>query len=239
MHIGICEDSQHDLTQLIKFIEDYPWQQTISLQIFHNADDLLLYLANPDNNPLHCLLIDILLPSITGLEAAQQIRQHDDHLPIIFTTSSPEFAAESYRIHAFDYILKPYTPEDISRVFKRLNQQQPTAFFILKTPTGLRRIEDQQLLYVEALGRDIIYTLHSGETITTRDTLAVAAKLLLDNPSFIKPHRSYIVNLSSIVQLGRHELLIRNNKKIPLSRSNYEEVKKRYLDFSFELFRLP
>lgn len=237
MHIGICEDSPHDLTKLIKFIEDYPWQQTICLQIFHNADDLLLYLANPSNNPLHCLLIDIVLPSITGMEAAQRIRQHDDNLPIIFTTSSPEFAVDSYRIRAFDYLLKPYTLEDISKVFNRLNQylnQQSTAFFILKTATGLRRIEYQHLLYVEALGRDIIYTLHSGETITTRDTLAVAAKLLLDNPKFIKPHRSYIVNLASITYLCRHELLIKNNKKIPLARSSYEEVKKRYLDFSFE-----
>ena len=55
MHIGICEDNVHDLTQLVDCIkDDSSFSQEISFQIFHNADDLLNYLTNPLSKALTC-----------------------------------------------------------------------------------------------------------------------------------------------------------------------------------------
>ena len=238
MHIGICEDNPHDLNHLIHCINKYSTlPQQVSFQLFDNADKLLDYLTNPQNKNLTCLLMDINLPSISGMQAAYYVREHDEHLPIIFISSSPEFAVESYRIRAFDYLLKPFTEDAIATMLDNLNKHltaSKNSFFLLKTNTGLRRILFKELFYVEALGRDIIYTLGSGERIITRDTLTAASKLLYSNPHFIKPHRSYIVSLSAIEQLNRQELLMRDNKKIPLARGSYEEIKKCYIDFCFE-----
>lgn len=118
MHIGICEDNAHDLKLLVDCIkEDSSFSQQISFQIFYNADDLLQYLSNPSSQALTCLLLDIHLPSITGMEAAYRIREYNEVLPIIFISSSPDFAVESYRIRAFDYLLKPFTSKAIKDLF--------------------------------------------------------------------------------------------------------------------------
>ena len=61
------------------------------------------------------LLLDIIMPGLNGIGAAREIRENDRSIPIIFLTSSPEFAVESYRVRAFDYLLKPVNGEELFR----------------------------------------------------------------------------------------------------------------------------
>ena len=91
---------------LLSFLEEYRLTRDGSLtyDIFTNATDLL------ETIPVHhfdLLLLDILMPGITGMDAAREIRQTNSTIPIIFLTSSSEYAVESYRVNAADYLLKP------------------------------------------------------------------------------------------------------------------------------------
>ena len=53
------------------------------------------------------ILLDMIMPLLSGMDTARELRQHDPHVPIIFLTSSPEFALESYEVRTFWYLLKP------------------------------------------------------------------------------------------------------------------------------------
>ena len=63
--------------------------------------------------PFHIILLDILMPLLNGMDTARELRQYDKTVKIIFLTSSPEFALESYDVKAYSYLLKPVTYEKL------------------------------------------------------------------------------------------------------------------------------
>ena len=61
------------------------------------------------------LLLDIMLPQLSGLEACKAVREIDSKLPVIFITGhgSSEMAIESMKLGAYDYLLKPLEKEKV------------------------------------------------------------------------------------------------------------------------------
>ncbi len=70
----------------------------------------LLETAKPD-----IVLLDVMLPDMSGLEAYHQVRAIDHKLPVIFITvgGTSDMVIEAMKLGAFDYLLKPL---DLQRV---------------------------------------------------------------------------------------------------------------------------
>ena len=56
------------------------------------------------------------MPGVTGMEAAREIRSFDDAADIVFLTTSPGFAYESYGVRALEYLLKPISPKTLYNI---------------------------------------------------------------------------------------------------------------------------
>lgn len=102
------------------------------------------------------LFLDVIMPAENGITAAKEIRQYDNVVKIIFLTSSAEFAVESYVVGAYFYQLKPIWEDSFFRLTdsviaecRRADQRS----LILRCKTGISRIDLDQLLYCEVLGR--------------------------------------------------------------------------------------
>ena len=99
--IIICDDDSACLEQTNQLVND--WIETASVPVtvktIDNGDMLLNYCNkyNPD-----VILLDIMMPLLNGMDAAREIREHNLTSKIIFLTSSPEFAIESYDVDAPD-----------------------------------------------------------------------------------------------------------------------------------------
>jgi CheY-like chemotaxis protein/glycine cleavage system H lipoate-binding protein len=67
------------------------------------------------------ILLDIMMPEMTGIEFLEQLRTFDPTVPVIIITgyASISNAAEAMRLHASDYIPKPFTPDEISDAVSR------------------------------------------------------------------------------------------------------------------------
>lgn len=102
-------------------------QTELSCQGFENAVDLL---ASIEHQNYDLLFLDVLMPGLNGLQAAREIRQKNDRIKIVFLTSSPEYAVESYSVQATNYLLKPATEE---RLFPILDQLAD----LLRRPGGV------------------------------------------------------------------------------------------------------
>ena len=114
MYIALCDDNQTELSRLISILEEYRSKRDSSMtyEIFRSAAELLE--AMPGHH-FNLVFLDILMPGITGMDAAREIRHSNSTIPIIFLTSSREYAVESYRVNAADYILKPPSADTFSR----------------------------------------------------------------------------------------------------------------------------
>ena len=105
--IAICDDNKDELTNMVQLIKLYQEAKYLNFEYtaFQNGLDLISDLERKKKYDLYCL--DIIMPVFTGIEVAKEIRDYDKNAPIIFFTSSTEFALESYSVNAINYVLKP------------------------------------------------------------------------------------------------------------------------------------
>lgn len=109
------------------------------------------------------------MPDITGMELARKIRSFDKSADIIFLTTSPEYAVESYTVKATNYLMKPIVPERFYETLdeiQKIREQEQGRSLVLKSSIGVHKIPLNQLMYVEAQGRKVLYYLANGEQVT-------------------------------------------------------------------------
>lgn len=234
MHLALCDDNRSELSRLAATIEDYCRLRGVSAtyEAFHSAAELLEALHAQS---FDLLLLDILMPGMTGMEAAREIRLTDQVTSIIFLTSSPEFAIASYRVRAEDYIMKPVQRADLFPALDRLfsKQSREDAYLTLKSPGGVTKLPLFQISYVEVVNRKVRFSLINGEVREVYGYLVDFEQELLACSNFLKTHRSYIVNLSQMSTLKKTEFITKTGESVPVARGFFPQVKADYLKHLF------
>ena len=107
------------------------------------------------------------MPLLSGIDTAKELRHDDSSVPIIFLTSSKEFAIDSYEVKAFYYLIKPVVREKLFPVMddflKKYNSQKIT--FTAHTSTGFCKIAIEDVDYLEAQNKQVIVHMTDGRTI--------------------------------------------------------------------------
>ena len=85
MKLAVCDDNLQELTIIKAFLTEYhtPYGEPILFDSFQTATELLTALNTKKYN---ALLLDIIMPGITGMEVAREIRNNGNQSPIIFLT---------------------------------------------------------------------------------------------------------------------------------------------------------
>ena len=114
--IAFCDDDMEVLHQMNELLDRYRVERNedITYAAFQSPFELLTEIEKgirPD-----ILFLDVVMPGQNGMDVAKEIRQYDTNMKIIFLTSSPEFAVESYSVGAYFYQLKPIWEESFFRL---------------------------------------------------------------------------------------------------------------------------
>ncbi|MDF2632331.1 MAG: response regulator of the LytR/AlgR family [Caproiciproducens sp.] len=239
LKIAVCDDNITDLSNILSIVGDYQTLQKdknkILVTAFHSAVDLVA--AMESGQAYDLVLLDILMPLMTGMDAAKEIRQFNQDVKIIFMTSSPEFAVESYAVDAYYYALKPIWKEKFFILLDKViaeTEIQSGASLLIKSKTGLIRVYINRLEFAEVIGRTIHYHLTDGSDIETVGSMSQLEKELHSYPCFIKTHRSYIINMEHIDTLSQREIIMQSHAAVPLAKTSYRTVKSAYITFAFE-----
>jgi DNA-binding LytR/AlgR family response regulator len=195
----------------------------ISLErTFTKTGDAFRYL---EKFPVDLLLLDINMPSSTGIDFYRSIPQQ---AMVIFTTSYSEYAVESYNVNAIDYLLKPFTfkrfEQAIHKAYTQYRYQQAgktaaAQHLVLRVDYSLVKIALQDILFIEGL--DNYMKIHiAGQTpVVARLTMKALLEKLPAN-EFLRVHRSYIVPFRRIEHV-RNRIITVSGTEIPLG-SSYE-----------------
>lgn len=157
------------------------------------------------------LFLDIRLPDGTGIDLAKEVLSRGFRPYIIFTTAYGEYALEAFRVSAVDYLLKPFSQEDLSKAIDRVlekksNFQQVSNFIRSERPIIPARIGNK----VVFLNSEDIYYVQAemGEvSVRTKEGLLPLSKKLYELEEQLRPynffrvHRSYLVNLNKVKEL--------------------------------------
>lgn len=238
LRIAVCDDNQDDLSKLVSMINEElaarADRHTVECTAFSNAVDLLAVIEGGQSFDL--VLLDIIMPFTTGMDAAKEIRQFNKEIKIVFLTSSPEFAVESYSVEAYFYALKPTEKAAVKSILNKFFsdiEDQTDNWFLVKSKTGLIRVYFDKLEFAEVIGRTIIYHLSDGSALEAAGSIIGLEKLLLPESGFIKPHRSYIVNMAHIDTLSQRQIKMRSQTVVPMSKANFNATKAAYMSFAF------
>ena len=174
------------------------------------------------SHPADVIFLDIGLPGINGMEAAEIIRQSDKITPIVFVTDLAQYAVHGYQVDALDFMVKPVSYEDFSlrmgrvlRVMARNDSESIT----LSTADGLRMVPLRDIVYVEILKHDLYWHV-LGEKVPLRMRGSIkGASEQLGETRFCRISASHIVNMAQVRRLRGTSLVMADGTELVISRS--------------------
>ncbi len=237
LQIAVCDDNIDDLSNMVQLINLYRASKNLNCEyaVFPNGFELISVLEKGKRFDIYCL--DIIMPGFTGIDVAKEIRVFDKTAPILFFTSSSEFALESYSVKAINYVLKPISKEKLFFTFDEMLEQvkeEKDDAIIVKSNEGIQKILISNLVFAEVIGRNVLYHLLSGKVIECTEQFSSVCANLLKYGYFIKPHRSYIVNMQYVDTIENRHLTLQTLSTVPVAQGKVREIKQQYLDYQME-----
>lgn len=236
LKIAICDDNPVELQKTKEYIQSYASGKNITLHIdsYSNGYDLI---EMQKSNPYPLLLLDIVMPKLSGIELARKIRSFDTKSLILYLTTSDEYTKEAYSVEAIGYMLKPLSMNNISNTLDRCLRFLGThenKTILVPTKDGAITVNLDTLMYVEHIKHVLFFHLDNGSVISSINSSISLTELSneLDNyANFIQPHRAYLINMDFITTMTKTDFVLRNNHLIPIPIRRYSQLRKQYFDY--------
>ena len=231
MRIVICDDERAQIDILKHYIEEY--DATIDIVIYDNAENLWWDIE--DSKVADIYLLDIQMSKMNGMELAKKMRASNIYAPIAFISGISDYVFEGYEVNAMGYILKPY---EKSQIFKLLDKMcasvlKEANYVIVENERVSHKLYIDDIIGLEAMGHDTCITCKKSK-YTNYEELVLHKGInevmdLIKGESFVKIHRSFVVNMRNINKIGKSACIGENNKEYPIARGNYEMCMKEFI----------
>lgn len=230
IHTLVVEDEPSEAQRLIDFVRRYGAAHDEVFQItwIKSAMEMLA-----DGGRYDLVLLDIDLPGISGMEAAQLLRVYDEQTPIIFVTNLAKYAVKGYEVGATGFIVKPVSWGNLSmnldRALRTIRHNAGRSIMV-PTESGMRVIPVNQLVFVEVRGHLLSYHLEDHTVLEARGSLAQLEDELAGAP-FVRTDKSCLANMDKIVLIKPQELQMVTGDLLPVSRRRKREVTDSVTDY--------
>lgn len=218
LRIAVVEDEEQFVRQIEKYIQKYSQEngEPINTIIFRDGAEIL-----ENYQPVYdIILLDIEMPKVNGMDAAEKIREIDTDVVMVFITNMAQYAIRGYSVGALDFIMKPinyYTFRmRLSRAVKRVEKKGHEQI-LLNLPDRVKKLDLRQIYYVEVQNRMLHYYTDEGEYVL-RGTMQGAEKILAPH-HFVRCNYWYIVNLMHVSEV-RKEVAVVAGHELDISRRN-------------------
>ena len=234
LKIALCDDAQIYIDTAKKMLEEWSEIRNIQVSIgcFNNGDSLLKALTKDSYD---IIFLDIIMPMLTGLDVANEIRKSDSSIKIVFVSSSSDFGVKSYEVHASNYLLKPLEKEKLFAALDTVASEvlEEPEMLVFKSTGTIHRIPLRDIEYIEAQDKYVsVYVARKGAIKVLEPMYQIEQRIPL-NADFFKCHRSYIVNIFRIDRYMPKEITMRSGYRIPISRTAHKDFEAAYFELTF------
>lgn len=234
MNIAIIDDMPSDRNFLLNLLSRYcsQFQLAAQTECFESGE---AFLKAFEQTYFDIIFLDIYLNGIDGMKTAEKIREKGSECLLIFSTSSQHHAIKSFRVRAFDYLLKPYGYEQFAEVMHLCDQTLRKRAHYIEVKEGRE--------WVKILLRDILYTDYANHYIQIHAKQRVIksymsfhefSQLLLPYPQFLCCYRNCIVNMDEVIQMEEKDFVMQNGERVPIQRANRSKIRQQYADYMFD-----
>lgn len=226
MRIAVVEDEREDQECLLRHMERFFKEENMDYQttVFDNAVSFLEnYRAIYD-----IVFLDIQMPGMNGMDAAEKLRKMDAAVPILFVTNMAQYAVKGYDVDAIGFVVKPLRYYDFYlRMRKAVNiaKSREEKTLVLTGKQGIVRISVNDIYYVEVIGHSLYYHT-KDDTITVSGSIS-AAEEKLKMCEFLRCNNCYLVNPRAILYVQGHTITLLNKEQIQISHPRKKEFMTR------------
>ncbi|MBQ6286567.1 MAG: response regulator transcription factor [Bacteroidales bacterium] len=179
------------------------------------------------DNHVDLLFCDIQMPGMSGMELSRML---PEDTRIIFTTAFSQYAIEGFKVHALEYLLKPFSYKDFlsaaNHAFKVIQGSRPEKTDIrsifVKSDYKLQQIDLDNITFIEGLKDYVKIHLEDGSDPVLSLMRMKALEDDLPSDHFVRVQKSYIVNLQKIESIERNHIII-GKDRIPIG-DTYQEA---------------
>lgn len=239
--VVIIDDEPLARSIVVEYLQQYP-----SIEIVAECNDGFQGVKAIMQHKPDLIFLDIQMPKINGFEMLELI---DATPSVIFTTAFDEYAIKAFEANAIDYLLKPFSNERFDLAIQKWQDKKNTSSekniqsllenttkqpdernrIVVKNGSDIRIVPMADVMYIEAYDDYV--------KIFTKDTYYLKKKTMnyyeqvLDSSQFFRTHRSFIINLQELTKIeplekNTYVVLLKNGKRIPLSRTGYSKLKE-------------
>lgn len=233
----IIDDEPIALEKLRKYVGKIPFLELVGA--CESALDASAFLAD---NPVDLIFTDINMPDLSGMDFIASLPT----APMaVFITAYAQYAVDSYRLSAVDYLLKPYGFAEFQRAANKAlenysvksaqqsaaGQQSQNDSLFVKVDYRYVRVSLASVRYIKGYGEYLqIFTAESSAPLLTLSSFADIKERLTDN--FLQVHRSYIVNMDQVESISRGRIIMDADTYIPVGDSFKNALQTYLLDHS-------
>ena len=230
------DDEPLALQQLVGYISKVPF-----LELAAQCQSALEARQFLENDTVDAIFCDINMPDLNGMDFVKSLA-----VPplVVFTTAYSEYAVEGFRVNAVDDLLKPFGLQDFQRAANRLRERlgstssvdQPVVSesddtLFLKTDYRIVKVNIPDIRYVEGMSEYLkVWIEGEAKPIITLLSMKKIEERL--PASFMRIHRSYIINLDKIQEVNKNRVIMDADTYLPIG-DLYKDAFQAYLDTKF------
>ena len=230
LRIAIVDDLPQDAERL---------QQALTAEgqtniIRYESGDALLSAISPEQ--LDALFLDICMEGTNGIDTARKLREQAPTLPIVFVTSSKEYVWQSFPVHPFDYLLKPFEQARIRQLLDDLLRilQHPEPEIEVRFARKLMRLPYSKVYYALAQNHFVRIMSDEGECRAT-GIFAQVEKELCADPRFLVCNRGII--MSAVLRFENDCIQMLDGTQFPVRQKDKGRLFATFTQYQFRHMR--
>ena len=231
IRIAVVDDNEMIRKQVKRFLNTYALKNSVVFEIYTYEDGHLLTLDINHEMHFDLIYLDIEMPIQNGIQVGHWIREiaQDEWMQIVFISGKDGYDRKLFSINCLDFLSKPICYSDLERTVNRFRKltRRPEDVFTFQNNHVLQRVPIANILYFESTNRKV-------NIITTTDMLEFYDKL--DNiesqvpTQFFRIHKSFLVNYYHIRKFEYDNVIMSNQKRLPISQSKRKEMRDLQLE---------
>lgn len=227
IRLAICDDDetyQNIIKQKIYFIFDII-EEDVEISLYSSGEELI---ADLKNKLFDVILLDIDMPTVSGLNVADAVVDVLPRVNVIFVTNRADLVFEALSCNPFRFIRKSHfdveLEEAIKSVVDKINKDNFDLVFEDGKQTVILPVYD---VYFLESRKHYVHIYTNSQEFKLRLKLSYCADKT-KYYGFIKIHNSFLVNIRKIKKITSKDVTLDNDKILPISRANSENVKRQY-----------
>lgn len=235
LRMMIVEDQDPDADRLERLLKQEFDDQTLLCRRFTNGDEFLRFFTA---GSAQVVFLDICMEGTNGISTAQQLRQKDPQLLIVFVTSSPEYVWDALPVHPFDYLLKPYEEKKLHLLAEELRRvlcrQEPE--LSVKISRKIVQLPFSKIHYALSQNHFVQVVTDDGECRAV-DNFAQVEQQLLKQESFLACNRGVIVNMDKVLRFDNDGVEMLDGRRLPVRQKGKNDLLAKFTQYQFRHMR--